>query len=762
MINIKRFLQLILTIFALSFVAFPQTQTEEKRFERLGGLARVWGAVKYFHPYLATRAVDWDKALIETIPRVNAAKNATEYRAAIGQMLAVLNDKNTFVEIENAVKIDSKINPNKPELVRLSDGVLIIEAMTIGETAAADQSEERAAYQKISSLITQAKAVVLDCRTKNAVKIEDTEMVSFTFDEVLRNIVAMLTDQPVKLASSRYRMHNGYAPQNNYTSDYYSSLITTAPRIIPAGGEKTLPAAVIINAETPSQGEIFSGFQATRNALVIQEGEAGTEPGVRSYRMDLPDGARVSMRTTELVNPDGTIGFQADVVVPKSDSGDAAFAEALKNIRENTLSRTHNRLSTVESPQASLDAAYEDMKFPAAEYRMLALFRYWNILNYFYPYKNLIGASWETILPRYIPKFEANKTALEYQTTVRELATEMHDSHGFVRGTGEFDDNLGLFVPPALFKLVEGQTIVAKVLDDKANLKRGEVILTIDGEPVEKRRAIFSKITAASTQQALDNSIDLNLLRGQKDSTAKLSVRDAQGKTRQIELARTLSLRDPKYFQSTLRTSPTVEVLPNGFGYVDLARLEAGEVGDMFEKIKQTPAVIFDMRGYPNGTAWAIVPRLTDKSVVGAQFSRRIVEATNLGSTDYAVTNYAFEQYMPKPGGDVYKGKIVMLIDNSAISQAEHTCLFFEAARPDIAFIGTATKGANGDVTNMILPGGIMINFSGHDVRHADGRQLQRIGIQPTIKVEPTIGGITAGKDEILDAAIKFLQKSKK
>lgn len=757
----KRFLQLTIIVFAFSIFTFAQTET--KRIERLEGLARVWGTVKYFHPYLATRAVDWDKALIETIPRVNAAKNATEYRAAIGQMLSVLNDKNTFVEIETAAKTDWKINPNKPELVKLSDGVLIIEALSIAETAAADQSAERAAYQKISSLIPQAKAVVLDCRTKNVVKIEDAEMVNYMFDEVLRNVAAMLTDQPIKLASSRYRMHNGYAPQSNFGSDYYSSLITTAPRIVPADGEKTLPAAVIINAETPSQGEVFSGWQATKNTLIIQEGEAGAEPGVRSYRMDLPDGVNVRMRTTELVNPDGTIGFQADVVVPKSDSAsDAAFAEALKNIRENTLSRTYNRLSTVESPQTSLDAAYEDMKFPSAEYRLLALFRYWNILNYFYPYKNLIGASWETVLPRYILKFEANKNALEYQTTVRELATEMHDSHGFVRGTSEFDDNLGLFVPPALFKLVEGQTIVAKVLDDKANLKLGDVILTIDGEPVGKRREIFSKFVAASTQQALDNSIDINLLRGQKDTTAKLSVRDAQGKTRQVELSRSLSLREPKYFQSTLRTTPTVEVLPSGFGYVDLARLEAGEVGDMFEKIKQTPAVIFDMRGYPKQTAWAIVTHLTDKSVVGAQFSRRIVEAINLGSTDYAITNYAFEQYMPKPIGDVYKGKIVMLIDNSAISQAEHTCLFFEAARPDITFIGTATKGANGDVTNMILPGGIMINFSGHDVRHADGRQLQRIGIQPTIKVEPTIRGVAAGQDEILDAAIKFLQKNKR
>ena len=51
------------------------------------------------------------------------------------------------------------------------------------------------------------------------------------------------------------------------------------------------------------------------------------------------------------------------------------------------------------------------MVFPNAEYRLLALFRYWNVINYFFPYKHLIGDSWNTVLTRYIPKFEANKDA---------------------------------------------------------------------------------------------------------------------------------------------------------------------------------------------------------------------------------------------------------------------------------------------------------------------------------------------------------------
>jgi len=215
-------------------------------------------------------------------------------------------------------------------------------------------------------------------------------------------------------------------------------------------------------------------------------------------------------------------------------------------------------------------------------------------------------------------------------------------------------------------------------------------------------------------------------------------------------------------FQLLERSTPVMQVLPSGFGYADLDRLQAGEVDKMFETIKGTPAVIFDMRGYPNGTAWSIAPRLTEKkNVVAALFSRPILQATDLTDSELADSaRYSFAQRIPERQGDVYKGKVVVLINEDAISQAEHTCLFFEAAT-DVTFIGTPTAGANGDVTVMVLPGNLVVSFSGHDVRHADGRQLQRVGIQPTIKAAPTIRGLVDGRDEILDAAIKFLQGRK-
>jgi C-terminal processing protease CtpA/Prc len=86
--------------------------------------------------------------------------------------------------------------------------------------------------------------------------------------------------------------------------------------------------------------------------------------------------------------------------------------------------------------------------------------------------------------------------------------------------------------------------------------------------------------------------------------------------------------------------------------------------------------------------------------------------------------------------------------------------MFFDAVAP-LTFIGSPTAGANGDITDTILPGNIQLLFSGQEIRHADGRPLQRVGIQPHIPSAPTLAGLRAGRDDVLDRAIEFARTGK-
>jgi hypothetical protein len=98
--------------------------------------------------------------------------------------------------------------------------------------------------------------------------------------------------------------------------------------------------------------------------------------------------------------------------------------------------------------------------------------------------------------------------------------------------------------------------------------------------------------------------------------------------------------------------------------------------------------------------------------------------------------------------------------DERALSAAETTAMWYRAAK-GVVLIGSRTGGANGYISRFYAPGGIIIPFTGSDVRNPDGKQLQRIGVIPDIEVYPTIAGIRAGRDELLERAINYLEQGR-
>ncbi len=65
--------------------------------ERVVGVGRVWAQVKFFHPWLGYKAIDWDGAFTQALPKIEAATTTDEYRAALKAMLDKLGDPVTHV-----------------------------------------------------------------------------------------------------------------------------------------------------------------------------------------------------------------------------------------------------------------------------------------------------------------------------------------------------------------------------------------------------------------------------------------------------------------------------------------------------------------------------------------------------------------------------------------------------------------------------------------------------------------------------------------
>jgi C-terminal processing protease CtpA/Prc len=100
----------------------------------------------------------------------------------------------------------------------------------------------------------------------------------------------------------------------------------------------------------------------------------------------------------------------------------------------------------------------------------------------------------------------------------------------------------------------------------------------------------------------------------------------------------------------------------------------------------------------------------------------------------------------------------VVLVNEKTLGSAEDVCIYLKnAAR--VTFVGGTTAGCNGNRTWLSLPGGGRLWFIGMRVKFGDGSRFQNIGITPDVPVAPTVEGIRAGRDEVLEGGVEVLRR---
>jgi C-terminal processing protease CtpA/Prc len=707
---------------------------------RVAAVGRLWGVVKYFHPAFLNRAIPWDSVTVEAIERIQQAKSTAEYGAAVSTMLAVLGDPSTRVTPKEAPTSAStpRWSWGRRWEVTGIDSTLVVSVPNLEDFNVAIKTLTDATAD-----VQRASRIVFDLRG-----YEPSDMGAAQF--IFHDISEYLPIASVAAPSQRRRMYSGFVPQEGTSSGgYWSGTYQQAGDVFAVAkpsGSKRVVFLVSPHSDIPPIAFALRGNG--QGAIVVDGPTTDLAAGAVTYPVDLGEGLQAIVRVSEM---EGN-GAADTAVVHGND--DAALRLALVVAHQPGVVR---RVPVTHSAYVPVpDLPFASPTYPRTGARILAAYRWWNAIHYFYPYKHLIGEDWGRVLPQSIPLLAAARDSVEYAKTVAEMVTHIHDSHGWVGGSAGFRDFLIGKLPTAVqVQYVEGESVVISVANDSATrasgIAVGDVVLEVDGETVAAIRARRGPYTAHSTPQALDDAVEARLLRGE-NAVARVKIRDGRDRVRDIVVPRSAEYANLIRYP---RSGPVMKMLPGNIGYADLSLLSVTMVDSMFEMFRNTRGIIFDDRGYPQGTAWAIAPRLTDKAkVADALFQRPVVMSPDSAEG----TTYKFVDYTPTTSKWRYHGKTVLLVDERTISQAEHTGLLLEAANRT-TIIGSPTMGANGDVTSVVLPGGLTAWFSGHDVRHADGRQLQRVGLQPDIVVRPTLAGVRAGRDEVLERALKFLRK---
>jgi C-terminal processing protease CtpA/Prc len=706
------------------------------------------------HPWMATATapLDWDAALVRGIRAVEQAGSDRDYRGAIAGLLTELHDPVTRVAADGAA-------PQAPDPGPLLARLDVLDEKSATLTIPNDPSLEstpnlRAELCARFSDAARFEALVLDLRSPSG------RAPGWAMTDAIAKCTARLLDRDVTLAPARFLTH-GFYPMQSVSGGaggglgfWESGLQVVSSGSLRSEGAHAPRLVFIVGPGTADLYPLLMALQAHGLAQVVQEGEL-PEAGVMASTFEAGDGLAIRLRHGEWLRPDGGAGFRADAAVP-AGSGDAARQKAVVLLKApRSAAAAPGPVSQSYEYAAFLEKDYSETPYPDREHRLLALFRLFAVIEHFYPYKGLMDRPWADTLVEFIPRMNAARDATDYALTVTELATRIQDSH-VTLASPVLDAYFGTHRPAVRVDLVEGQTVVTEVAPELApnGLRVGDIVVSVDGEATAARRLRLARYLPASTPGRLENKIDVQFLLGSQGKPAELEVRGEDGAVRRASAPRTLEGLAPR---SRPRTGPAYAVLPAGYGYVDLQALTAAQVDAAFEAIKATPGAIFDMRGYPGSGARELIPRLGPP-----QAHARALGGTphyDGGSGTFALEEGFWTDDEAEPR-EKYAGRVVVLADGSSQSAAEYVCQLIKSV-VDATVVGSRTSGANGAVTRTVLPGGIVVNFSGQSVRNADGSPLQRVGILPDIPSQPTLAGVRAGRDEVLERAVSFLSKGR-
>jgi C-terminal processing protease CtpA/Prc len=275
--------------------------------------------------------------------------------------------------------------------------------------------------------------------------------------------------------------------------------------------------------------------------------------------------------------------------------------------------------------------------------------------------------------------------------------------------------------------------------------EKGDVLLKINNKSVDEFVLELKKYTPASNEEVRLRNIAYQFMRSQ--DTFSIVEYDRKGliKTDTVTsflFSNTNTISDKK---------PSHQLLSSKIGYIYLGTLKRDSVDFIMKKFQKTKGLIIDLRCYSaEFPIYALGAYLMPHPIDFVKFAR-----TNLSR----IGEFQFEKsYYPigKENPDYYKGKVIILVDERTQSSAEFHAMAFRVA-PNAIVLGSTTSGADGDVSFFWLPGGIYTLYTGIGVYYPDGTETQRIGIVPDIEIKPTIEGIRAGRDEVLEKAIELI-----
>lgn len=488
--------------------------------------------------------------------------------------------------------------------------------------------------------------------------------------------------------------------------------------------------------------EFFKMFPKINNAKGIERDEIILSwiKSLGSYKMASPSTSK-------------DLKMKADLAWISNSGFSTALQDELlhlKNAKRSDKNYYIEFAPKVNNPIFKNETNFESMDYKDLGVRMLSLYRYWNMIQYFFPYRYLIEEDWKGVLAEFIPKYIDASDKSSYTLTNLALIARIHDTHANIYGNQTVKNMYGERTSPIITTFVDNKAVVKDYMDDKlgpeSGLEIGDVIIKINGKDVEKIIEERKPYTPASNYPTQLRNISYKLLNS-NDETINIEIlRNGQALSKTIK---TYKYSEIKY--ADRHEGNYFKMLNPNVAYFFMGKVTSQNLESIFKEIEKTKGLVIDLRSYPSEFMVFSMGKLlkpTNNDFV------KFITTSNESPGDFDFTKTIANNGTP----NYYKGKIAILINETTQSQAEYTTMAFRTA-PNAKVFGSTTAGADGNVSEIILPGNIKTMITGIGVYYPDGKETQRIGIIPDVKIKPTVQGITQKKDEVLDKAIEWINQ---
>lgn len=398
------------------------------------------------------------------------------------------------------------------------------------------------------------------------------------------------------------------------------------------------------------------------------------------------------------------------------------------------------------------EQAYAEPALPAPGLRLLGLIRYWNMFQYYFPYRYALDEEWSQVLPDLLPRFAQASTPLAYRHAALALFARVHDGHArFYPPDPLLEAERGAYQVAADVQFLEGeQAVVVRVRPDAlvppSPLEPGDVLTHWAGTPVADLVRQRLPETGGANRAAQLHTIALNLPYAATPTVAVQVVRAGRPLSLVVP-ARRVGPPPPASPADSAYCLLTPEI-----GYIDMLRIRWEQVNPVMQAFAHTKGLVLDQRNYPNEVAMVLPRLLLTQPVAYARFAER--DSTYPGRFLQSVP----DTLQPLRGVAPYTGRVVVLVNEVSRSRSEFTAMSFQAT-PHGTVLGSQTAGSDGNTTPITLPGGLKTLMTGLGVYYPDGGETQRVGIRIDVPVRPTIAGIRAGRDELVERAVELINE---